>query len=391
MKSYQGDPGVFPWLTAFDPNPATADYDAAINTREGGLAYNDINEVFQTDFSVSWDFRSGGNGTAFTLTPTAAMPDWNSFTTPIKVDLESVYYDLDAAVTGEPECQWTARDAIRCVGRAQDPDSVTLQVQFSILGIPITLSSGSGTRYYDFDITIPSNGTASVCIYTACTNTVRNRDINLAADPTAFPATGFPAGTQAQVTVTDAGTINSCVPWGFGCYPLAVPIVITTAGAAPAQACVDFGGFFGTLCYSLTVIKGGSTSNTITAATDADIDVYESTYDLGVGDELPQWFTANNWEKYIYAAYSAADVPNATPPCTQGTDCLTLQNTGTNTNNKQAIIVIAGPALASQNRGATYAENEYFESENDNSTPDDIFERNVLTAAFNDQARVVAP
>ena len=175
LKSYQADTGVFPWLTAFNPDPAVTDYDAT-GVGEGGLAYNDINEVFQTDFSVGWDIRSGGNGTAFALTPTATMPDWNSFgprATPpasaIKVDMPSVYYNLDG--NSGPACRWISRDAIECVGRAQDPDPVTLQV--TVLGVPVI--SASGTRYYDFDIVIPSDGTASICSYTACTNKVRNR------------------------------------------------------------------------------------------------------------------------------------------------------------------------------------------------------------------------
>jgi hypothetical protein len=396
LKRYQADTGVFPWLAPFNPAQAVTDYDADPgppgNPRtQGSLAFNDINEVFPTQFSASWDIRSGGNGAPYPLTPTATMSNWNSFN-PIKVDRESVFYDLDPAVTGGPECKWIARDAINCVGRAKDPASVTLRV--SLWGIPLV--STSGTRYYDFNVIIPSNGMAAVCSYTPCANLVRNRDVSLAADPGAFPTTGFPPGTKAQVTVTDAGTINSCLNWGGNCWPLTAPIVITAAGQVPSSACVNFG-YYGIFCTTLVVVNGGSKTNTITAATDADINVYESTFDLGVGDELPRWFTADNWYKYIYAAYSAADVPGANPvtnPCIPGGSpaCLTLQNTGPTANNKRAIIVMAGPELTAlgQNRSVSNALSAYFE-DNNAGVPDDVFERNTLTAVFNDQARAVAP
>lgn len=331
LKNYQVDTGVFPWLTVFDPNPATTDYDAVVNTREGGLAFNDINEVFPTQFSVSWDIRAGGDGAPFTMTPKATMSDWNSFPA-ISLDKATPF-----SVTGSPECTWTVKEEFICNGRYEDPDPI------SDGGTPF---EKWGVRTYDFIINLPAGGTVSTGV-----NPVRIRNDTVSAP--------FPVGTSVTVQITDTYNKRCQVVTG-NCYPITPEIV-------------------------------DSQTNTITTATDADIIVTNVTYDLGVGDEIPQWLVANNWEKYIYVAYSATDVPGTTPPCVQGTNCLTLLNSGPNMNNKQAIIVMAGPALASQNRGATYAENEYFESENDNSTPDDVFERNVLKATFNDQARVVAP
>ena len=392
LRRYQADTGVFPWLTPFDPAPATTDYDAVVNTREGSLAYNDINEVFPSQFYVGWDFRSGGNGAPYTLTPTATMSNWNSFgtptsptTTPIKADMASVFYNLDG--NNGPACRWISRDAINCVGRAKDPAPVTLRV--TLWGLP--LISVSGTRYYDFNVVIPADGTATVCSYAPCVNSERTRDVDLAADPIKYPASGFPPGTQARVTVTDAGAINACLNWGGTCWPLLAPIVITAAGQVPSSACVNFG-YFGIYCTTLVVVNGGSKTNTITTATDANIDVYGSVFDLGVGDELPQWLTANNWHKLMYTAYSTADVPGAAvTPCVPGgaPACLTLQNTGPIANNKQAVVIMAGPALAGQNRVGPYPLTDYFENENNNGS--DVFERNTLTATFNDLARAVAP
>ncbi|TAJ91442.1 MAG: hypothetical protein EPO31_14665 [Gammaproteobacteria bacterium] len=370
LKQYRQATGVYPWLDGF--NPTATDYDATANTREGQLAYNEVNEVFPTQFSVSWDIRAGGDGDPYTLTPTSTMPDWNSFS-PIAVDMDSVLYDLDASIVG-PECKWIARDAIRCAGRAQDPDPVTLRI--IVLGIPIT--SVTGTRHYDFDISIPSGGTPSICVYTACPGTLRNRDVNLAADPT----DGFPSGTKGEVTITDSGTINSCLPFWWWCLPLN-PIVFLDDGTVPAEACLTVSG----ICYPLVVVKGGSATNVITTATDGDMDVYETAFDLGVGDEIPSWLTENNWHKLILIAYSAGDAPDNAGPCIPAgiPACITLVGAATPTNNKHALVISAGIDLLGNRPSAAYE--DYFELENSDDPGDDEFIKGEITS--NDQVRVL--
>ena len=342
LTSYQQDVGVYPWLTNFDP--LATDYDPILNVREGYVAYNEINEVFPTQFSVSWDIRAGGDGLPFTMIQTAAMPDWNSFS-PITVTQATPF-----SVTGSPECTWTMRDAINCNGRATDPELITLP--------PTTvwpwIRKGTASRVYDFTLNIPPGGIVSV---PPGTNTVRTRDLAVNA---LFPVT-FPGGTVLTIKITDTGQYDTqCfifIPtW---CFPL-VP-------ASP---------------YTNTQ------TNTITTATDGDIFITDVTYDPGVGDEIPQWLIVNNWHKLTQAVYSAGDAPDNSGPCIPASvpACVTLDGTVAPMDNKRALVISAGVDLTANRPSANLM--DYFEDKNA-SPGDDEFIKQAITNTFNDQVRVL--
>ena len=59
-------------------------------------------------------------------------------------------------------------------------------------------------------------------------------------------------------------------------------------------------------------------------------------------------------------------------------------------NNREALVLIAGGQLSSQDRSAAGLTN-YFELENVNTINDDVFEKRDITNTFNDQISVVAP
>jgi hypothetical protein len=102
------------------------------------------------------------------------------------------------------------------------------------------------------------------------------------------------------------------------------------------------------------------------------------------------WFISNQWYRQTYYAVSQNYLTGASPPCTAGTTCLTVNNLPTPNNNKQAILVFTGRALGGQTRPSGTLAN-YLEGQN--STPADlIFEHRAGTATtINDRVVVVSP
>ncbi len=126
------------------------------------------------------------------------------------------------------------------------------------------------------------------------------------------------------------------------------------------------------------------TSASLGALKVANIDYYLAE---SAGD-MPAWFIKNNWHQLIYVAYSPGNIPGASSPCVAGTNCLTLAGAGSPNNNKQAIVVLAGQELTTQDR-ATAALDAYLEQENANQSDGDTFRHAALTSTYNDQDRIV--
>jgi len=116
-------------------------------------------------------------------------------------------------------------------------------------------------------------------------------------------------------------------------------------------------------------------------------------HDLAVPDELPAWFTDNEWHHLVYAAVSEGFEPGGGNACGGvAPSCLTVTNGVPPIDDNHALVVAAGGELAAQSRPSDQ-EAEYYEGENDQSAfpEDDVFERRERAADFNDQVRVVAP
>jgi type II secretory pathway pseudopilin PulG len=127
-----------------------------------------------------------------------------------------------------------------------------------------------------------------------------------------------------------------------------------------------------------------------------------------IPNDIPVWFTVNDWHKLIYAAFSVGDIPGAAAACVAGTNCLTLNgldNTGAavvKSDNNNALIIAAGMEIettldstcsniastAQVRKNGTI--NEYYESFNCDAADDDFQEQSAETT-FNDQVRVVEP
>ena len=122
--------------------------------------------------------------------------------------------------------------------------------------------------------------------------------------------------------------------------------------------------------------------------------------DMGEQGDLPDWFYNNNWHHLIYLAYASGeslpgDTTDTTPAdgipdnaCkTLGTQCLVLNNSGTPSDDKRALAMIAGGDLTASRPSGNFG--DYFE--NQNATPqDDNFWKGQATAAFNDQIKVIS-
>jgi hypothetical protein len=113
------------------------------------------------------------------------------------------------------------------------------------------------------------------------------------------------------------------------------------------------------------------------------------------GDELPEWFVDNNWQRLLYAAYSNDYVPGGSGVCTPGTDCLDIQGR-MSVNDRQAVVLSAGMELGSVTCPDSSYQNrtrgrvcDYYESDNA-SDGDDVF-RKDKTDTFNDRIISVNP
>ncbi len=114
-------------------------------------------------------------------------------------------------------------------------------------------------------------------------------------------------------------------------------------------------------------------------------------------DGIAGWFTTNNWHLDTYYAVSPGYAPGGGGACSTSAPpkCLTVNNLNTTpTNNKDAILILAGRSLAGTARpNATLG--DYLEGQNA-STGDYVFEHGLgkvtgSGGAINDRVVVVAP
>jgi hypothetical protein len=113
----------------------------------------------------------------------------------------------------------------------------------------------------------------------------------------------------------------------------------------------------------------------------------------GWSDELPAWFVKNRWHRLLYAGYSAAYAPgSAAGGCPTNGACLQLQAPLSTFTDREAMVVAAGMPLdaaqAALRANASLA--GYFEDAN-SVAGDDVYAKNEVSGAFNDQTGVVCP
>lgn len=115
--------------------------------------------------------------------------------------------------------------------------------------------------------------------------------------------------------------------------------------------------------------------------------------------EFPKWFTYNNWHHLNLLAYSADKLPGATGSCSGG-NCLSVgasdlpETIVVGNDNKDALVISAGSALAGQDR-STGDQTDYYDLGNQITSDEPLmFDRGAFDnnkSLFNDQIKIVAP
>jgi len=104
------------------------------------------------------------------------------------------------------------------------------------------------------------------------------------------------------------------------------------------------------------------------------------------GITVPAWLTVNKWHHLSYYALGSAAV-QAGAGCTAGLDCLTVNGWPLPDNDKEAVVLLAGDALAGQNRAAAAGLADYCEAAN--AVAGDRLFAVQGVAPFNDRLEVV--
>jgi hypothetical protein len=339
-------------------------FQGAAGTLEGMLPVHMQNEVFQTGFTVNWNYSGEKNSDTF--------DDGNTNLVPTIDDVDHFSDNGGAGdVTIPPTsgwCKWTTVDRVDCWG-------------FTTISPYVRSDNGlTVSRYVEVWF-------------------------NFTADPADTTITAPTATDVRRRNHTYNGTNYGPVT------PLAAP---------------DMPQKWTSPCCAWTIhIEDTDGANTgwrraeRDASTDLVIYKFDGIrYEIGVGDELPTWFVENNWHHYVHTAVSGAYLPaTATTsgsgacvpfaaPGTEDNDCLIVEFAGTTLRtNVDALVIGAGPVAAGQDRSTATACTQpaffcdYYETLNNDVEPTArnlVYGRDLRTtfgssAAFNDQVRVVSP
>ena len=115
-----------------------------------------------------------------------------------------------------------------------------------------------------------------------------------------------------------------------------------------ASGTITFFQVFGWSGWPLSILGADSRTITIDGDTTGTVSVSGIQYDLGVPNELPQWFVDNNWHKLLYVGISGGHVGlgGGCNPGGPAPDCITVNGLSPpNANDKHAIVLSAGPPL----------------------------------------------
>jgi hypothetical protein len=99
------------------------------------------------------------------------------------------------------------------------------------------------------------------------------------------------------------------------------------------------------------------------------------------------WFSNNGWNFLTYYTIAAA-CTQATLNCS-GAGYLTVANVPAPVNDKRALVIVSGRALAGQTRPSVNVA-DYFENEN-TTILDDVYVKRPVSPTFNDKVTIVAP
>lgn len=330
---------ALPWLAPFD-DPTTSGYHGVVGVRRGLLPLRRVGVDFPAAFYARW--RIPASGTVSATGP--APPEANCVRDTAAVcTLAPVGFTAAAAYTNEVRgsgtgvygagvCRWLGGRAMRCATTLDiaDPGASGNAVQrtftIEIDGLPRRL--------------VPPSATAPRL------ENVRVTAAEIAAD------------ASIRITVSDL-LLPARTPLGT--------TVLTIPGGAPVA---DFA--------------------LLDVPCDLEVDddgIIDPTARRSPG-ELPRWFTANSWQRFVFVAYADAYAPGAAAAtCVANDACLRVRYArfgapATTVADVRAVVIAAGPALATQTRPSGDLA-QWFEG--DNAKDDDHYEMRDEAADFNDR------
>jgi len=329
---------ALPWLAPFE-DPTASVYRGVVGTRRGLLPLRRVGVDFAADFRASWQLPAGG-----TLTSTGSSPPDPACvrSTSAVCSLQPTGFGAAALYTSEVRgsgtgpygagsCRWQGGRAMRCATtlRIEDPGNPVNAVQraytLEIDGLPRRLAPPSATA-------------------------PRLEDASLAA-------TTLPADASIRITVADTLLPANSL---LGIAQLALSAGATVTDFALRDLPCD-----------------------LEVDDDEDIDPAARRSP----GELPQWFTANRWEQFVFAAYAEAYAAGAVAAdCVAGADCLEIVDTrraapAVTHADVQALLIAAGTAVATQSRPSADPA-QWFEG--DNASLDDRYEARDPAPDFDD-------
>jgi hypothetical protein len=188
--------------------------------------------------------------------------------------------------------------------------------------------------------------------------------------------------TAANVGNGYRGTMGCPLPYSAATCDIALPdggavtsmtMALSSAGTATTTVQVLFPLTLGLLSIAEVRIPYLPDAQFLTNAADPS-GAYQATL----------WFRHNNWQRYTYYVVARSETPAAATPCAAQGDlgCVEVRGLDATTGtfwNKRLALVLAGPALASQNRAASPGVLASYFEEHNASTGDRVFRSRFQT------------
>ncbi len=389
-------------------------------TTKGLLPIHHPFEAFNTGFDINWSL-TGATETVCSQLDALSLPD-NEASAHIE-DLINNLHQQIAPLTVQAidnVCIWENENTINCVGFLSNPPTfsgtTSSQPITPCSGLPTFPASSITQRRFSFRLnfnaestTVPSPTVADSKIRNLATNftipitsgvetEILIQDLNASGDVLGEARLITPiAGSSLSLNGVhmDLGPLGGIATGGNSTTLTDTNKDFIQRGIAPGDWVVNKSDnsrgrvltVTSPTTLKLTALSNG-TSNTFSAN-----DFYQ------IYNELPQWFTYNNWHHLNYVVVSSDNQPGGTGTCTAST-CLSISDdAGTvapNNDNKEAIVISAGKELSvilGQNRNSgTVSESDYFENGNvDLDLVFDVGSFDPTLLIFNDQIKRVAP
>lgn len=348
------DPGdcddAYPWLSPY-AEPGTSAYEGLAGTTAGHLPLLRISVAFNAAFRSAWSIPAAGT---YTVTVSGPQPpteacvrasDSCAFTPPGFTGPVFLAGEIAGSGAGDwssGSCTWQPGRELRCTTQRSvtDPgsgDVLRRTYALALTGFDYTLTPPSAAQQRTQRFELPANGALAADTSLVIT-------LSDSVQPAGGPATLL--GT-AQLSLAGGAAVET-----FGLYAVPFGLEVDSDGEIDPAARRSPG-------------------------------------------ELPAWFTANDWQQLVVAAYAAADAAGAPPgDCAATGACLRIDWArpdplpAVSLNDVRGVVLAADAALATQTRPSADPA-DYFEGEN--ASLDLRYARQAATAAFNDRLRILDP